>query len=461
MAFVGPEGSCYFNRSLLDTATWHGGSNINDFKDYLLLDVITRGDPDLPDTGSKRAEKQVIPYSNRRYARWRDLFCSYGPKSTDIRRADVIHGDGDGRNLAQWLGYSQAAYIPIRMPTPEERFLWVDLTYPIRGIYLPSSYAAFRQEKYRKWARYVFLKFNQNDVKLKTYTRYNDLSLLGGIGFSAGMLLPNSKAKPKPKTVMEPDAPGPHLQYPFAAEFTVGELNIKHDEKYGLGFQPAWTARFDIKQLELVLHVPIERRAPEFQESYDFIALFDSKHVASIEWWQSTLRREVEMGTSTFIELSKAVSTHEGIKMKEEKTEADEDWLKNIVTSLIQAGLGLIPYVGPFLSLGFDAVSEYLDDPEEWGKKEGLKLGTEASAEMVKSAADILKYYKKGKVPRIKFKAHLEEGDDDDRKPIYVGEDGQDGDQDQAPDNSTRPRRKSPRERMPPQELKALAAFTA
>ncbi|KAL4963167.1 uncharacterized protein BDV14DRAFT_202207 [Aspergillus stella-maris] len=447
MAFVGPEGPCYFDRDLLHTDQWHGGSNINDFKDYLLHEVVvnksfdegnqTRGDPDLPETGTRRAEKQVIAYSNRRYARWRDLHCSYGPSSTDIRRADVIHGNGDGRNLAQWVGHTQVAYIPIRMPTPEERFMWVDLTYPIRGIYLPSSYAAFAQEKYRKWARYVFVKFNQNDVKLKTYTRYNDPSLLAGFNYAAASLFKGSNSKPKPATVPEPDAPPSKVPTPFALEFTVGELEVKQDDKYGLSFQPTWTARFDIKQLELALHVPMERRAPEFKETYDFIALFDSKHVDTIDWWEKNKRREIEMGDGTYIKLADAVSKHEGIKMKEEKTEADEDWLKNIVTSLIQAGLGLIPYVGPFLSMGFEAVSEYLDDPEEWGKKEGLKLSTEATAEMAKSATEILKFYKKGKVPNIRIKAHLEEGDDEDRKPVYVGEDGG---QAQGPGNETKPK---------------------
>ncbi|KAL4923592.1 uncharacterized protein BDV17DRAFT_234777 [Aspergillus undulatus] len=430
MAFVGPEGPCYFDRDLLHTEGWHGGSDINDFKNFLLLEVIVnksydevnqlQGDPVLPETGTPRAEKQVIAYSGRRYARWRDLICGVGPRHK-MSRADVFHGNGDGRNLSQWLGHVQAAYIPIRMPTPEERFLWVDLTYPIRGIYLRSSYAAFGQKRYRKWARYVFIKFNQNDVSLKTYELHNDLTALSGL-FGWGSSLSSSgtnESKPKVPTVPEPDVPEPTN---FQNKYKVGELVIKHDEKYGLGFQPTWTARFDIKQLEMVLHVPIERRAKEFQDSYQFISLFEAKNVDHIQSWQMTRRRETEMRDNTYIKLADAISKHEGIQMKEDNTEADTDWLKIIVTSLINAGLGLIPYVGPFLSMGFDAVSEYLDDPEEWGKKEGLKLSAEATAEMGKSAAEILKYYKKGKVPRIKLR--LEEGDDDDRKPIYVGEDG-------------------------------------
>ncbi|KAL4790939.1 hypothetical protein BDV19DRAFT_393551 [Aspergillus venezuelensis] len=362
MAFVGSEGPCYFDRALLHTSTWRGGSNINRFKDYLLLEVIVnkiydeasqkRGDPDLPDTGSNRAEKQVISYFDRRYAGWRNLYCSFGPRSTDIQRADIIHGNSNGRNLAQWLGYS--------------------------------------------WARYVFVRFDQTDVKLKTYTRNNSIFRMREYDDDDEHPINNTseEATSKMQTIKEPDVP--EQTRAFTPSFAVGELNIEQDEEYGLGFQPTWTARFDIKQLALILHVPMQHRLPEFQSSYDFIALFESKQ--------------------GFIKFDDAVSNHEGIRMKEEKTEADESWLKNIVTSLIQDGLGLIPYVRPFLSLGFEAVSEYLDNPEGWGKKQGLELSTEASAEMVKSATEILKYYNKDKVP------HIEEVETElDHEDLYYG----------------------------------------
>ncbi|KAH8428223.1 uncharacterized protein LDX57_005926 [Aspergillus melleus] len=57
----------------------------------------------------------------------------------------------------------------MRMPKPKERFLWVDLTYPIRGIYMPSAFHGFPLKKYEKWTRYVFVKFNQASMKLTTF----------------------------------------------------------------------------------------------------------------------------------------------------------------------------------------------------------------------------------------------------------------------------------------------------
>ncbi|KAK1147632.1 hypothetical protein N8T08_000974 [Aspergillus melleus] len=303
-----------------------------------------------------------------------------------MSRADILHGNGDGRNLSQWLGYNQVAFIPIRMPAPEERLLWVDLTYPIRGIYLPSAFYAMPQQKYEDWTRYVQLKFFQNSLILKTYTRQHGEKL---------------EFPPQEKIVKEPDIPEESNLPGLAPEFTVGELNIPKDRELGLGYQSKWTARFDIQQLALAFHVPSEMRDKKYLDTYQFITLFNSSDVDSIKPWQMTQAREVEL-SDQYIE------------------HAD---LRESLRNLIGVGLGLIPYVGPFLSMGFDAVMDYLDNPAAWGVKKELKLGTQAKAQAMRSASDILKFYRKGKIPHIPFKSGLEEGEG--RQPVYVGEEGQ------------------------------------
>lgn len=448
MASPGPEGLCYFDRSLLHTATWHGGSDINDFRNYLLLEVVVNMSydevwegndiPQIPNEGTVRREKQVIPYANRRYVRYKDLYCMVGRHTMTMDRGYIVHGNGDGRNLSQWKGHKQIAFIPVPMPTAKERFLWVDLTYPLRGIYLPSAYVAFPQEDYRNKARYAFLNFtSKKTTALKTYeqiptTLFNPLASLDSLG----------DATP-PKGVSEPDLPDGVLNEIEKAfrKFKEGELKIEVDETTGWGFQPHWTARFDIKKLEQVLHVPMDSRDKAFHDTYQFVKLFNAKSVDTLEKWQLSKVNKSEMDDDKFIKLSDVVSKHLGIEMKEEKTEGDVDWMKEIVKNLITAGLGLIPYVGPFLSMGADAVAEYLDDPEEWGAKNELKLGADATAEAIQAGKEILSFYKKGKVPGIRFKSHLEE---DDRKPIYVGEDGKGGDQQPSSKDEPKKEKKEP-----------------
>ncbi|KAI9040152.1 uncharacterized protein KD926_008597 [Aspergillus affinis] len=411
----------------------------DDFKNYLLLKVVVNKSidevftssgkkPNLPGTGNPRAEKQTIQYASRTYVRWRDLWCGVGPRSTKMSRADILHGNGDGRNLSQWLGYNQVAFIPVRMPTPEERFLWVDLTYPIRGIYLPSAFYAMPQQKYKEWTRYIQLKFFHNSLTLKTYTRAD---------FYGGYLKNQSRAQAvqyaaqhgeqlsfpsREKTVKEPDVPEEPNLPGMATEFTVGELKIPKDRELGLGYQPTWTARFDIQQLALTLHVPSEMRDEKYLDTYQFITLFNSGDVDFIQPWQMTKAREVEL-SDQYIKHADVINLQESTDMKERPTKADFDWLRESVRNLIGVGLGIIPYVGPFLSMGYDAVMDYLDNPEAWGVKNELKLGTQAKAQAIKSTSDILEFYKKGKVPHIQFKSGLEEGDD--RQPVYVGEEGQ------------------------------------
>ncbi|KAH8435341.1 uncharacterized protein LDX57_012970 [Aspergillus melleus] len=438
MTSTGPEGPGKFHRDLLHTTTWHGGSNPEDFKNYLLLEVVVNKSidevftssgksPVLPGTGNPRAERQTIQYAGRTYARWRDLWCGVGPRSTKMSRADILHGNGDGRNLSQWLGYNQVAFIPIRMPTPEERFLWVDLTYPIRGIYLPSAFYAMPQQKYKDWTRYVQLKFFHNSLTLKTYTRvdlherYLEVQRRVQAAQYAWQHGEKLEFPPQEKTVKEPDVPEEPNLPGLAPEFTIGELNIPKDRELGLGYQPRWTARFDIQQLALALHVPSEMRDEKYLDTYQFITLFNSGDVDSIKAWQMTKAREVEL--SDHIKHADVINLQEGTDMKERPTKADFDWLRESLRNLIGVGLGLIPYVGPFLSMGFDAVMDYLDNPAAWGVKNELKLGTQAKAQAMKSASDILKFYRKGKIPHIPFKSGLGEGEG--RQPVYVGEKGQ------------------------------------
>ncbi|PLB55785.1 hypothetical protein P170DRAFT_422293 [Aspergillus steynii IBT 23096] len=439
MTSTGPEGPGKFHRDLLHTTTWHGGSNPEDFKNYLLLEIVVNKsvdevfgssgkDPVLPSTGNPRAERQTIQYASRTYSRWRDLWCGVGPRSTQMSRADILYGNGDGRNLSHWLGYNQVAFIPVRMPTPEERFLWVDLTYPIRGIYLPSAYHAMPQQKYQDWTRYVHLKFFHNSLTLKTYKRvdltdkYRESEARAREAQLAIQSGEQPKARPQVETVKEPDVPEESNLIGFTPEFTVGELHIPKDRELGLGYRPTWTARFDVKQLELALHVPSEMRDEKYLDTYQFITLFNAHDVDSIRPWQTTQARVGEL-SDQYIKNADVINLQEGTDMKERPTKADVDWLKEVVKNVIGVGLGLIPYVGPFLSMGYDATMDYLDNPEAWGAKNELKLGTQAKAQAIKSASDILEFYRKGKVPHIKFKSRLEEGDD--RQPVYVGEDGQ------------------------------------
>ncbi|KAL4913675.1 hypothetical protein BDW62DRAFT_205342 [Aspergillus aurantiobrunneus] len=234
------------------------------------------------------------------------------------------------------------------MLTPEERFLWVDLTYPIRAIYLPSTFSAYPQKK-------------AAEMKILAYE--------ARMALGYGQKLNPPAQQPTANVPKERNAVG------WIPEYTVGELEIQQNPELGLSYQPTWTARLDIQQLALALH---------------FITLFKAGGVELIKTWQASgaAAREAELGDSVYIKHADVINLQEGTTMKEKPIKAEVDWLKEVVENFVGVGLGLIPYVGPFLAMG------------------------------------------QGKVPHYRFKSGLEA---DHGQPVYVGEDGEGAQQEPFP----------------------------
>lgn len=90
---------------------------------------------------------------------WDRVSVSYGKDPSKPQRTQVYHQDNDeqGKTL-------QAKFLEVPMPTPEERFLWIDLTYGIRGIYLPICYDAGLP--YNNMCKFLRLDFKHRCVRL-------------------------------------------------------------------------------------------------------------------------------------------------------------------------------------------------------------------------------------------------------------------------------------------------------
>ena len=101
--------------------------------------------------------------------------------------------------------------------------------------------------------------------------------------------------------------------------------------------------------------------------------------------------------------------------MKERPTKAEVDWLKECVKNFI----GMARPDSVRRTIFLDVVRCHDELPERSGgmsAKKEFKLGTQAKAQAIKSASDILKFYSKGKVPHIRFRS---------TQPVHEGEDGQ------------------------------------
>ncbi|KAJ5149494.1 hypothetical protein N7448_001072 [Penicillium atrosanguineum] len=159
-----PEGIAWFNRSSLKCAGYDASNNL-DFWNYILVDVIINSQPSFDahegkslekhprsasqDVGSRKVESwELLSYGNAattwlleqkhsqdpRY-RWTDMAVMYGKDPQKLDKSFKLCGVAD----VDFTKSAIAGFVAVPMPTKEQKYLWLDLTYPVRGIYLPVS----------------------------------------------------------------------------------------------------------------------------------------------------------------------------------------------------------------------------------------------------------------------------------------------------------------------------------
>ncbi|RAL66291.1 hypothetical protein DID88_005961 [Monilinia fructigena] len=78
-------------------------------------------------------------FSNE-YGRYQYMTVMYGSSSEDVKRTFRIRSQISRGQLKRQTGSAAVCYVAVPMPTTKERFIWIDLAYPIRAFYVPSAY---------------------------------------------------------------------------------------------------------------------------------------------------------------------------------------------------------------------------------------------------------------------------------------------------------------------------------
>ncbi|RAH65967.1 uncharacterized protein BO66DRAFT_431602 [Aspergillus aculeatinus CBS 121060] len=141
-----PEGVVWFPKKLF-SVWWDSKLHISDedrmkelkregedFYKFLWVDITVNAkveDKDKPKKKHPRTEFAVGGAT----ASYDKISALYGRDASNPTRIVTLHQDG---NL--FAQPEQAYLVHFPMPTPEERFLWLDLTYAIRGVYLPQCW---------------------------------------------------------------------------------------------------------------------------------------------------------------------------------------------------------------------------------------------------------------------------------------------------------------------------------
>ena len=93
----------------------------------------------LDDWHPRSSEQRWKPFGRDAYVRYKYLTIMYGPDKDHLTRYQKVHG-----NFSYWMmrDTSVIGYVPVLLPTKEEGKMYLDLTFPVRGIFFPLAYEA-------------------------------------------------------------------------------------------------------------------------------------------------------------------------------------------------------------------------------------------------------------------------------------------------------------------------------
>ncbi|CCD44153.1 hypothetical protein ACHAPF_009586 [Botrytis cinerea] len=439
MAAAPREGAAWFLKSSLKSPGYDG-SKAEDFYSWMLLEVVYNQSedeayawpPPLWYPGHPRTGQQVFPGDafSTGYGRYEYMSVMYGPSAEDVKRTYRVKSSISRGQLSRQTGSSAVCYIAVPLPTAQERFIWIDLTYPVRAFMIPAAFTA--HTKYQGHAIFSRLDIRGRKGLPTPYVvkgvAPSELAAGKKIVDDWNARSPHNwrwrKEARKISDVYERlknrldeiGTEGPAIQEPgLKADYlkTLGKPPIKYaktsyckdpqgDETFGLMMRPQWTLRIDVFTLACQLWIPYSQRTDEYKDVYACFTLFERSAVKA-----SKVIADLDMAQA--IDLAAAQSKELGVRLQYEKDKPDDKFIKDLFAGFVAVGLGLIPVVGPLVAFAWSVTYEVLSDTEKFTKAAGIGGKTPAFTQAVVDSREAL-------LPMIKkaassvFKMHAEQG---------------------------------------------------
>lgn len=322
MVFAQPEGTAVFcHRSL---APMFNPLDPEEFYSYILLEVVTNVSyhstyfaQDLKLVPRHdRAGYEILdnPPLDPAHIRYSCMTAMLGPERDKIRRSFRLQPDQDYHVLEGKCRQTHVQLIPVPMPTEDEKYLWLDLTYPLRGIYLPKEYISGENPNF---SEYLQLQVRRRGVHLHRV-----------------------------------DSDDPPVFFP-------------RDEKYGWRGKEKYTVVFDIKHIYSCLLDPDERLADEYQKIYRFVRVCDQGSFPDIKCSRDTIKMK------DGVHYEKVISDLSGLNLDHRK-KGDPDCAPKVIIGVVGVILGCVPIVGPLLTLACQLASDVIFDLSSFKSLEGL-----------------------------------------------------------------------------------------
>ncbi|KAF5248735.1 hypothetical protein FANTH_5805 [Fusarium anthophilum] len=302
-----PEGEVFFMRSVLrnNDPAHYRANNLAHFYSHLMVKHIWNVEADH---SSKNANswtghcRQRSPYTivtgsswNTHYGNWKQLPFSYGPRESDIgRRLEHNLCTNDNRFKNHEKGdAAEAWFMTMPMPTKEERWVWIDMVARIRAIYIPVAFSA--SKNHPNLSMWLQVSFTQNRVA--------DI-WSGGSSF----------------------------------------LGYETTAASGLGVWRGHSIGFDITGLTELLSCPRQfRKVNPYEAKFIKIAPRDTIRTVSVTDSYS------DAYDFSWITIERA---HSGLDIEWGKGEKGS-WFEDFFKNAVAFGLGVVPGVGPLLSIAF------------------------------------------------------------------------------------------------------------
>ncbi|THV54971.1 hypothetical protein BGAL_0016g00140 [Botrytis galanthina] len=438
MAAAPREGIVWFLKESLKSPGYDG-SKSEDFYSWMLLEVVYNATedeaymlpPPLRYPNHPRTGPQIFQggLASTGYGRYEFMTAMYGPSAEDIKRTYRLKCNISRGQLWRQTGSAAVCYVAVPRPTKEERFFWIDLTYPIRAIYIPCAFTAHPRHKgHAIFSRldvrgqkgmpksYVLKNHRWNTIS-QAKKAINEWNNVGNHNWAWGnkmnqLVAVNNKlwdlaneAGDEGPFIQEPGlTPGyvkPDGKAPSPAYAKVSYAkDAVADDTTGLGMRPQWTLRIDVFNLACQLLVPYENRTEEWKDIYAAFALFDRGCVH-----ESKVIADIDMAQS--IDWAVAQGREAGVKIQYVTEEPDEKFIKDLFVGFVAVGLGFIPVVGPLVAFGFTVTYELLENSEKFTKAAGVGGKAPAFTQACVDSREGLKPMFKAGVKAI-FKGHLQ-----------------------------------------------------
>ncbi|KAG8528391.1 uncharacterized protein KY384_007309 [Bacidia gigantensis] len=384
-----PEGVAWIEREAVKTNGFDP-NDPNEFYTHAIIEVVINAscahswhnrDVHLPEYHPRSEEQRWNPPGYDTYVRYKYLTTMYGPDKNNTKRIQKIHGNF---NYWQLRNSSVVGYVPVSLPTKEERKMYLDLTFPIRAIYFPLVHSA--DKEYPTMCIYVRLDFKRKAVKIPyenndtnkdtiDFMRQYEENQFKGLQEDPGVFGDSEKAQDDERKVGGLDfkpaeqvnsGDGPKAEK--LDKFTA--LCFDQDVTFGLNYAPQCTIEFDVPALITLLAMPRKDRHPD-DNPYNFLRALHCLDVRT----PGTETKGGNMEDGNYADLQNILKIMQGVKVEYEKSGDNGMFLLDMLNALVGVGLATcVPGIGPLLACFTAMAYDLITNPEKFSADNAADL---------------------------------------------------------------------------------------